>query len=156
MSAPGRSQALIPERDQRDGTPAGGPLLLTMGDAAGIGPEIVLRAFLQGQAAGCVVVGDPAVLRRAGSPMTAAMKSYEKKTWKNVGLYWEFIENFYQLNFAQIFFQPVNKCRMVCAINSVLAGRTDLTMGIRIRLRVFFFLAWLNKYVPVVERIRIG
>ena len=28
------------------------PLLLTMGDAAGIGPEIVLRAFLQGQAAG--------------------------------------------------------------------------------------------------------
>jgi 4-hydroxythreonine-4-phosphate dehydrogenase len=41
------------------------PLLLTMGDAAGIGPEIVLRAFLQGRAAGCVVVGDRAVLQRA-------------------------------------------------------------------------------------------
>jgi len=36
-----------------------------MGDAAGIGPEIVLRAFAQGQAAGSVVIGDAAVLRRA-------------------------------------------------------------------------------------------
>ena len=41
------------------------PLLLTMGDAAGIGPEILLRAFLQGQADGCVMVADPAVLQRA-------------------------------------------------------------------------------------------
>lgn len=41
------------------------PLLVTMGDAAGIGPEIVVRAFVRGQAAGCVVVADPAVLQRA-------------------------------------------------------------------------------------------
>lgn len=41
------------------------PLLLTMGDAAGIGPEILLRAFLQGRADGCVMVADPAVLQRA-------------------------------------------------------------------------------------------
>jgi 4-hydroxythreonine-4-phosphate dehydrogenase len=41
------------------------PLLITMGDVAGIGPEIVVRAFLQGQATGCVVVGEPAVLQRA-------------------------------------------------------------------------------------------
>jgi len=42
-----------------------GPLLITMGDAAGIGPEIVLRAFLQGRARDCVVVGDSAVMQRA-------------------------------------------------------------------------------------------
>ena len=41
------------------------PLLLTMGDAVGIGPEIVWRAFVQGQADACVVVGDASVLRRA-------------------------------------------------------------------------------------------
>lgn len=40
-------------------------LLLTMGDAAGIGPEIICRAFAQGAAQGCVVVGDAAVLARA-------------------------------------------------------------------------------------------
>lgn len=41
------------------------PLLLTMGDAVGIGPEIVLRAFRAGRAGGCVAVGEPAVLQRA-------------------------------------------------------------------------------------------
>jgi 4-hydroxythreonine-4-phosphate dehydrogenase len=41
------------------------PLLVTMGDAAGIGPEIALRAFRQGAAGGCVLVGDVAVLQRA-------------------------------------------------------------------------------------------
>ncbi len=41
------------------------PLAITMGDPAGIGPEIVVRAFAQGAAQGCVVVGDPGVLQRA-------------------------------------------------------------------------------------------
>ena len=41
------------------------PLLLTMGDASGIGPEIIVKAFAQGAAQGCVVVGDVAVMRRA-------------------------------------------------------------------------------------------
>jgi 4-hydroxythreonine-4-phosphate dehydrogenase len=43
------------------------PLLLTMGDAAGIGPEIIVEAFLRGEAPACVVVGAPAVLRRAAT-----------------------------------------------------------------------------------------
>jgi len=41
------------------------PLLLTMGDPVGIGPEIVVRAFERGAAEGCVVVGDAAVIERA-------------------------------------------------------------------------------------------
>lgn len=47
------------------------PLVVTMGDAAGIGPEIIVRAFEQGALAGAVVAGDAAVLRRAGATMTA-------------------------------------------------------------------------------------
>ena len=49
------------------------PLLVTMGDAAGVGPEIIVRAFERGALTGCVVIGDPAVLRRAGSVMTAVV-----------------------------------------------------------------------------------
>ncbi len=52
------------------------PLLLTMGDACGIGPEIIVQAFADGAAAGCAVVGDMAVLRRAskvrGQPLPLA------------------------------------------------------------------------------------
>ncbi|MFM7706162.1 MAG: 4-hydroxythreonine-4-phosphate dehydrogenase PdxA [Rubrivivax sp.] len=41
------------------------PILLTMGDPAGIGPELVVRACAQGEAQDCAIVGDPAVLARA-------------------------------------------------------------------------------------------
>ena len=41
------------------------PLLLTMGDACGIGPETIAQVFRRGAAAGCVVLGDVEVLRRA-------------------------------------------------------------------------------------------
>ncbi len=53
------------------------PLLVTMGDAAGIGPEIVVKAFQAGELADAVVLGDPAVLRRAGSVMTAVITAPE-------------------------------------------------------------------------------
>lgn len=51
------------------------PLAVTMGDAAGIGPETIVRAFNNGQLQGCVVVGDVDVLRRAGSAITARIDS---------------------------------------------------------------------------------
>lgn len=51
----------------------GRPLLVTMGDAAGIGPEIIVRAHAQGDLDDAVVLGDPAVLRRAGAAMTAVI-----------------------------------------------------------------------------------
>lgn len=43
------------------------PLAITLGDAAGIGPEIIVKAFRDAPdlLAGCFVVGDVAVLRRA-------------------------------------------------------------------------------------------
>lgn len=40
-------------------------LFLSMGDPVGIGPEIIARVFQQGAEDSVVVVGDPAVLRRA-------------------------------------------------------------------------------------------
>ena len=45
------------------------PILITMGDAAGIGPEIIAKAFLNHPAnsLGCVVVGDVAAMRRAAA-----------------------------------------------------------------------------------------
>jgi 4-hydroxythreonine-4-phosphate dehydrogenase len=42
------------------------PLLVTMGDAAGIGPEVIVKAFARGELADALVIGDPAVLRREG------------------------------------------------------------------------------------------
>ena len=43
------------------------PLLLTMGDAAGIGPELIVKAFEAGQVPDAVVLGDVGVMRRAAA-----------------------------------------------------------------------------------------
>lgn len=63
-------------------TPSSGarPLLVSMGDPCGIGPEIVAQAFQRGQADDAVVLGDVAVMRRAvgaigGGVVVAAIES---------------------------------------------------------------------------------
>ena len=48
-------------------SPARLPLAISMGDACGIGPEIVARLFLEGSPGEAVVVGDLAVMRRAAA-----------------------------------------------------------------------------------------
>lgn len=52
------------------------PLLLSMGDACGIGPEIIAKAVAAGRCEGAVVVGDIGVMRRAaqacGLPLPVA------------------------------------------------------------------------------------
>ncbi len=91
----------------------------------------------------------------SGKPISAGMRRYEKDHKRRIGLYWEFIENFYQLHFTQFFFQPHNKWGLVCAVNAVLAGRTRLSFAVWWRLRLFFLLARLNRHVPLAERIQI-
>ena len=73
MSPPGR-----PKGEFRSAQHEGFPipcLLVTMGDAAGIGPEIIARAFALGELHDAVVIGDAGVLRRAGVAMTAVIDS---------------------------------------------------------------------------------
>ncbi len=131
------------------------PRLLRVGDASGfIDPMFssgVLLAMTSGQQGGQVIHE----ALKSGHPLTAGMKFYEKDNRRRIAIYWEFIENFYRLHFAQLFFQPYNRWGMVCSINAVLAGRTKLSFAVWWRLRVFFFLAWLNKFLPVAKRIEI-
>jgi 4-hydroxythreonine-4-phosphate dehydrogenase len=51
------------------------PHVVTMGDAAGIGPEIIVAAFERGELGNAVVIGDPGVMRRAGATLTALIES---------------------------------------------------------------------------------
>ena len=43
------------------------PFAVTMGDACGIGPEIVARLFHDPRSSGCIVIGDVGVMRRAAT-----------------------------------------------------------------------------------------
>ncbi|MEO5915067.1 MAG: tryptophan 7-halogenase [Luteolibacter sp.] len=132
------------------------PRVIRVGDSSGfIDPMFssgVLLAMTSGQQ-GARVIHEALETRK---PLTAGMKRYEKDNRKRIAIYWEFIDNFYKFHFAQIFFQPYNRWGLVCSINAVLAGRTTLSFAVWWRLRVFFFLAWLNKHIPVAKRIKVS
>ena len=53
------------------------PLALTLGDAAGIGPEIGIKLHLGGLPAPCVVYGDAGALRRAVAALEAPLRVIE-------------------------------------------------------------------------------
>ncbi|AOB31968.1 4-hydroxythreonine-4-phosphate dehydrogenase [Bordetella sp. H567] len=56
------------------------PVGITMGDAAGIGPEIVVQALAQGLAAPAIVYGDAGALRRAADMLGAQLAIEEIPT----------------------------------------------------------------------------
>lgn len=129
------------------------PRVLRAGDASGFIDPIfssgVLLAMTSGQQS-ARAVHEALTL---GQPLTAGMKRYEKDNRYRISQYWEFIENFYRLHFAQLFFQPHHRWRMLCSINAVLAGCTSLSFSAWWRLRVFFLLVWIHKRFPLTERI---
>lgn len=53
------------------------PLALTLGDAAGIGPEIVVKLHMAGLPAPCVVYGDAGALQRACNVLNAPLRIVE-------------------------------------------------------------------------------
>lgn len=56
-------------------SPGALPIAITLGDACGIGPEIIVRAFASGEANDCVVYGDAAWLARTARAMRFAPQS---------------------------------------------------------------------------------
>jgi FADH2-dependent halogenase len=82
------------------------------------------------------------------------MRRYEKQTRVAMRRYWSFIERYYTRPFIDLFLQPGPFLQMTSAINAVLAGRPDMPWCVRWRLWVFFAFVWLQKYVPIVRRIR--
>lgn len=93
---------------------------------------------------------------KTGKALTAGMRRYDRENRRRILMYWEFIENFYKVRFTQFFFQPQNRWGLLCAVNAVLAGRTELSFAVWWRLRLFFFLAWLNQHIPIAKRIKIN
>lgn len=130
--------------------------VVRVGDAAGFIDPIfssgVMLAMYSAQKGARVV---HAALN-AGRAMTFAMKRYEWGTRRHVGRFWQFIEKFYTKHFAQLFFQPSNRFRVVCAINCVLAGRPEMTFATWWRLKFFFGLVWIQKRFALAKPIEIG
>ena len=89
----------------------------------------------------------------ASVALTGSMARYEKRTRAIMARFWEFIQGYYTWPFIELFLQPAEFCHVTSATNAVLAGRPDLPWRVRWRLRLFFLLVRMQKYLPVVPRV---
>jgi FADH2-dependent halogenase len=126
-----------------------GPRFLVLGDAgffldpifssgvhlavtSGIAGAEAIHAALNGQ--------------RWPNPFTA----YEKAMRQAQATYYKFIHGWYTPGFLELFLRPSRNFHLLEAITSVLAGATT-TWRLRARVKLFFFLVWLNRHVVSLE-----
>ena len=90
---------------------------------------------------------------KSGSGSSRALLRYEKWLRRSMGLYWKLIERFYTRPFIEVFVAPDPPMHLQMAVNSVLAGRLEQTWAVRWRLRVFYWLVRLRRWVKFTPEI---
>ncbi len=123
------------------------------GDAAGfIDPVFssgVFLAVLAGETCADalqVVLDHPRKARRL-------FARYEKTVNKAMDVYLRFVNAWYTKEFIEVFLHPQNIFQIPPAVNAVLGGNVGTSFAIRWRMEIFYFIVWLQKYVPLCPRL---
>lgn len=133
------------------------PRLVRVGDAAGFMDPI----FSSGVHLAMYSARDAAAAvhetLEAGAATGPALLRYEKEFRRMMSFYWEFVDRFYTWSFMEVLLQPEGntpqKLKLPQAINSALAGRMTSNWAIKWRLRYFFIVVAIQKYIPLLPRV---
>ncbi len=129
-----------------------GPRLLRIGDAAGFMDPIfsagVYLAMYSAKLAAQVVVESLAAEDDGGR----RLKSYEKRVFRAMRVYWEMVEAFYTQPFMELFLEPRPRFNLPDAITAILAGEVEGGWGMAWRRWLFFQLIRIQARWPLVPR----
>jgi FADH2-dependent halogenase len=131
-----------------------GRRLLRVGDAAGFLDPIFSAGVYLAMSSGKLAARIVEQALAANDDGTAQFAAYEKQVRRSMEMYWEMVEGFYTTPFMELFFAPSEKIRLASAVNAILAGETEGSLGLKWRLRLFFLLVKLQRYWPIAPRIR--
>jgi FADH2-dependent halogenase len=125
---------------------------MVAGDAAGfIDPVFssgVFLAFLAAETAADilnVVLDEPAKRRKL-------FAKYERLLRRVMKSYLRFVDAWYSKEFIEVFLFPQDICQIPPAVNAVLGGNISGSFAIRWRMAVFYFIVWLQRYLPLCPR----
>ena len=88
--------------------------------------------------------------RLAGRTLADPLRAYARRMRRSQRLYRRFIYGWYAPGFPELFLSPTPRFGLLAAITSVLAG-ADPRGRLRLRVWLFFLLAWLNRSLPLVR-----
>ena len=125
---------------------------LLAGDAAGfIDPVFssgVFLAVLAGEQCADILhelIDHPARKRRL-------FARYEKSINKAMDVYLRFVNAWYSKEFIEVFLHPQDFFQIPPAVNAVLGGNAGTSFSIRWRMEIFYFLVWLQRYLPLAPK----
>ncbi len=122
------------------------------GDAAGfIDPVFssgVFLALLAGEQAADIL--DLVLDQPQKAPRLFAR--YEKLLRRVMKGYLRFVDAWYSKEFIEVFLYPQDVLKIPPAVNAVLGGNISGSFAIRWRMAAFYFIVWLQRYLPLCPR----
>jgi FADH2-dependent halogenase len=88
-----------------------------------------------------------------GDLSAPAFARFERVQRLRYRMFRRFVVNFYTPYFRDLFFQPGGGARLFDAVVTAVAGRWRPSFRRRLLIHLFFFLVWLQKWVPVAPRL---
>ena len=77
---------------------------------------------------------------------------YERLLRRAMKGYLRFIDAWYSKEFIEVFLYPQDVFQIPPAVNAVLGGNISGSFGIRWRMSAFYFIVWLQRYLPLCPR----
>ncbi len=77
---------------------------------------------------------------------------YGRTINRAMDVYLRFVNAWYSKEFIEVFLHPQDVMQIPPAVNAVLGGNVGTSWAIRWRMSVFYFLVWLQKYIPLCPR----
>ena len=78
---------------------------------------------------------------------------YERAVNRAMDVYLRFVDAWYTKEFIEVFLAPRNVLGLAPAVNAVLGGNVGNSFAIRWRMRMFYFLVWLQRHHPIAPRL---
>ena len=79
-------------------------------------------------------------------------RRYEKNINRAMDVYLRFVDAWYSKEFIEVFLHPQDLFQIPPAINAVLGGNVGTSFAIKWRMTVFYFLVWLQRYLPIAPK----
>ena len=77
---------------------------------------------------------------------------YERLLRRVMKGYLRFVDAWYSKEFIEVFLYPQDVLQIPPAVNAVLGGNVSGSFAIRWRMSVFYFIVWLQRYLPLCPR----
>ncbi len=133
-----------------------GPRWLLVGDAAGFIDPIFSSGVMLAIKSGYLAAQETIAADRAGTPLIARVQDrYTREVGKMCKVFLNMIRMFYDNHSFEVFMTPCPSARMEAAVNNLVAGNTNLGLGLRLRVWAFYAICALQRWIAIAPRLKL-